>query len=143
MTGEALGYFMEIAMEQSYIKDVFYQAILMKKNRPAVQISLICEPTAKDQALNLVMKHTTTFGIRWQNQDRFILDRHLIQRDTENGPITYKVGFLDGQSVKMKWEYEDIKQMAKKTGKSLAELNASLQEQVRDWGINTKGGNDV
>ena len=55
--------------------DVFFTPIQMKKNRPGVVLTVLCEPKRTDEMIELLLQHTTTFGVRVTQAQRQVLDR--------------------------------------------------------------------
>ena len=74
MPGEEIGFAMEQLFE-SGARDVYTQAIGMKKSRPGVILSVICLPEDADRLAAVMLKHTTTLGIRREDMSRYVLDR--------------------------------------------------------------------
>ncbi len=111
-TGETLGY----AMEQLFAagaRDVHYTPILMKKNRPAYQITVICSPADRDRMEDILFAQTTTIGIRAQLMERRILPRESRQLLTSLGIVDVKVLF-EGDRQRFVPEYESIAAIARK-----------------------------
>jgi len=94
--------------------DVYFTSIQMKKNRPAVKISVLAPPAKREAVSRILLTETSTFGIRFTEMDRIILDRQIMQVQTSYGKVTVKVGSLDGQVVRFSPEYENCKQIARK-----------------------------
>ena len=110
MTGEAMGYTMELLLEEGAL-DVFYQPIQMKKNRPGILLHCFCPPERQDYFCNMILTHTTTRGVRFQEFHRKKMQASIRQVSTPYGPITIKDN--TGYGIhKSKPEYEDIKKAA-------------------------------
>lgn len=125
MTGEQLGYALELLMEQGAL-DAFTIPIGMKKSRPGILLTVLCRETDKEKMLGLIFKHTTTLGIRETFCNRHTLQRRVETVDTAYGPIRKKVSF--GYGVRRsKYEYEDIVRAARDNDRSIAEVLSDLQ----------------
>ena len=112
MTGEDIGFAMEQLFKAGAL-DVYTQAIGMKKSRPGVLLSVICPPDHADNLAAVMMKHTSTLGIRRQDMSRYVLARRMETIETPYGPVRVKIA--SGMGVeKMKAEYDDLKDMAEK-----------------------------
>ena len=74
MTGEALGCAMERLLEAGAL-DVFYTPVQSKKNRPAVLLTALCKPTDADRLAAEILRHTTTFGVRRTDCQRYAMER--------------------------------------------------------------------
>ena len=125
MTGEAVGF----AMEQLFragARDVYTQPIGMKKSRPGVLLSVICLPQDADRLAGIIMKHTTTLGIRRQDMDRYILERTVETVETAYGPVRVKTACGFGVQ-RRKAEYDDVAALAEQNGLSLDDIRKGLQ----------------
>ena len=115
---------MELLLEKGAL-DVYTTPIGMKKNRPGVLLSVLCNPCKKDEMRLLLLTHTTTLGIREQSFRRATLGREILTVDSEFGPIRCKIS--RGYSVeKRKYESDDLCRIAKETGLSLSEIRSKL-----------------
>ncbi len=94
--------------------DVFYTSVMMKKNRPAVKISVLAPPAKREAVSHILLTETSTFGIRFTEMDRIILDRQHMEVQTPYGKVAVKVGSMDGQVMHFSPEYESCKQIARK-----------------------------
>lgn len=129
MTGEDLGF----AMEQLFAagaRDVYTQSIGMKKNRPGVLLSVLCLPQDADQLAAVMMKYTTTLGIRRQDMSRYVLDRKEETVSTEYGPVRVKRASGMGAD-RCKPEYEDIAALAREHNLSLEDIRDAVRKNFR------------
>jgi uncharacterized protein (TIGR00299 family) protein len=124
MTGEELGYCMEVLFEAGAL-DVFYQPIQMKKNRPGILLHCFCRPEKKDTFLGLLFTHTTTRGIRIQMISRAVLSSRFEEVQTPCGTIRSKVSTGYG-ITKSKYEFEDVKKAARENNLSLADVKKQI-----------------
>ena len=114
MTGEDIAFAMERLFEAG-ARDVYTQAIGMKKSRPGVLLSVICMPEDADRLAKTMMENTTTLGIRRQDMGRYLLERHVETVHTVYGDV--RVKRASGMGVeRAKPEYEDVAALAKKHG---------------------------
>ncbi len=112
--------------------DVYIQPIIMKKSRPAVIISVICETGDLIKMQDILFAETTTFGIRRQLMDRSKLERKMISVESEYGPIHIKLGYLGGKPIKAMPEYEDIKKAAQVYSRPFNEIYNEILGICRD-----------
>lgn len=120
MTGEELGFFMELMLAEG-VKDIYYQPIFMKKNRPATAVTILLNPTDLDYFSELIFKHTSTLGFRHMICPRREMERQSLASDL-NGE-SYQVKVAQWQNTqKISYEYEDIKRIALKQNKTLQEV---------------------
>jgi uncharacterized protein (TIGR00299 family) protein len=115
ISSELLGHFLERALAQGAL-DVFYTPVQMKKNRPAVLVTVLCTEADADKFTELLLRETTTFGVRRATQERRKLHREFVAVATPYGPVTLKLGKLDGQTLHATPEYEACKSLAEKAG---------------------------
>lgn len=125
MTGEALGFALERLLDEGAL-DAFVQPITMKKSRPAQMLTCIVESDKANYFAALMLRHTTTFGVRSVPCNRYILARKFIKADTNLGEISIKTG--SGYGVeKYKPEYEDIAAIAREKGLPISAVLQSLE----------------
>lgn len=125
MTGEAIAFAQEELLGTG-ARDVFITPIQMKKSRPAVMLSVICDEESKAGFVELIFKHTTTLGVREIICNRYTLDREIVKRDSEFGTVNIKKASGYGVQREKK-EYEDLARIAREKGLSLAEVEAAIR----------------
>jgi hypothetical protein len=111
--------------------DVYLTNILMKKNRPAVKLTVLSEPEDKDKLIRIIFEETTSIGVRIRNEERKTLKREIKEVNTQYGKIRVKIAKLDGQIINTMPEYEDCKKIAKKKNISLIEIYDTIKDQKR------------
>ena len=125
MTGEDIGFAME-RLFKAGARDVYTQSVGMKKNRPGVLLSVVCLPKDADRLAEVIMKHTTTLGIRRQDMSRYALSRKIETIGTPYGEVRVKRAFGMGVS-REKAEFDDLASIAEKSDKSLNEVRRMLK----------------
>lgn len=131
MTGEMLGYVQERLFAIG-ARDVWFTPIQMKKNRPAVMMSIIVSADLEAQAIELVMHETSTLGVRVRPLERVEAGREVIQVDTTLGRVSVKVKRLDGRVVSVSPEYEDVRLIALDRGLPLQEVYRVVQREAEE-----------
>ncbi len=107
--------------------DVFLTPIIMKKSRPAVMVSVLCD-VGKQKAMEKVLwLNSSTFGLRSYKVAKSMLRRETVKVKTKYGEIKVKSGYLDGRMIKSKPEYEDCKGLAKENGVSIQDIYESIR----------------
>ena len=106
MTPEAIGAAFDILLGNGAL-DVYATPIVMKKNRPAVTLSCLCREEDTEAMADLILKHTTSLGVRITQHKRIIMKRSSITAETEYGSIRIKQAEGSG-AIKQKPEYDDI-----------------------------------
>ena len=123
-TGESLGFAMERLFDAGAL-DVYWTSVGMKKNRPAVLLTCMCRPEDREKMVALLFRHTTTLGVREAVFRRYTLARESRTVPTPDGSVRIKVS--SGYGVRReKAEFEDLAEIARKTGKSLAEIQKDI-----------------
>ena len=110
-SGEVLGFVMD-ELFAAGARDVYYTPIYMKKNRPAVQINIICREQDVDKLQNILFCNTTTIGVRRCRMERTILPREIRQMDTPYGKVQVKVCRI-GEEVRAYPEYDSVVELCK------------------------------
>lgn len=119
-TGETLGHAMERLMKAGAL-DVWFTPIQMKKNRPAVTLSVLCKTNDTETLSDIIFMETSTIGIRTQELDRITLKREIRTVKTELGEARVKLVNVRGLE-RVQPEYEDCAGLAEKNNLSLNEV---------------------
>ena len=106
--------------------DVFLTPIIMKKSRPAVKISVICDDRRRHDLEEVLWNETTTLGLRVNRIVKRMLRRDNSDVQTAYGPVSMKNAYLRGKRIKRKPEYEDCKRLAKEHGVPIKTIYDSL-----------------
>ncbi len=99
--------------------DVTLTPVQMKKNRPGVQLSVLCEPTLEAKIVHTLLTETSAFGVRRSEKRRYKLERRFEKVQTAFGEITLKLGLLKGELVQVAPEFESCRAASEKTGEPL------------------------
>jgi uncharacterized protein (TIGR00299 family) protein len=124
MNPQMYGYFLDKALALGAL-DVFAVPAHMKKNRPGINLVVVCAPDQIDAMAAQIFAETTTIGIRYTLARRKTLDRELVEVQTEYGGTTIKVSFLNGRRVNFAPEYECCCRLAMEKGVALKEVMAA------------------
>lgn len=125
MDAETFGHVLERALEAGAL-EVFHTPVQMKKSRPGVHLSVLCAPEDRQRLARLLFEETTTLGLRWTRQDRWVLEREMMEVPTEWGPVRVKAARLNGEIVNLAPEYEDLREAARKSGRPLKTLRQQV-----------------
>lgn len=126
-TGEVMGYAMDCLLEAG-ARDVFFTPIYMKKNRPAYKLSVLCDEEQIREMDEILFRETTTIGVRRCRVKRDILKRRLAEAETPWGKARVKICVLPDGAEVFYPEYESVKELARKTGKSYQEIYRTVRE---------------
>ncbi len=119
-TGEVLGHTLTRLMDAGAL-DAYFTPIQMKKNRPAVMLSVLCKREEAEEISNIIFRETGTIGIRTQEMDRITLKRKFKTVKTELGEVRVKSVTVRGLE-RVQPEYEDCARIAKENNLSLNEV---------------------
>lgn len=110
MTGEQAGFAAERLMSEGAL-EVYTSPVQMKKNRPAILLTVICREEDREKTARLIFAYTTTIGIRYFSAGRYILDRSETKVKTKYGEVRVKKSRGYGVT-REKAEYEDLREIA-------------------------------
>lgn len=112
MSGEFFSPLMEKLFEIGSL-DVYFTPIFMKKNRPAYQISVVVPKINVETVAETFFTYSSTFGIRYYDISRIILDRKVEVVEFMDEKVHMKIGEYMGIK-KISFEYEDVLHISKK-----------------------------
>lgn len=127
MTGEEIGFACETLFKEGAL-DVYTVGIGMKKSRPGVLLVCLCRALDICRIEECIFRHTTTLGIRRVWCERSVLSRTIEQVETPWGTVRRKRSHFSGQEevLREKPEYEDLADIAEKTGMSIAQIRKRI-----------------
>ncbi len=109
--GEVVGYATAKLWEAGAL-DVYTTAIQMKKNRPGVTITVLCQPPHVEKIERVLFRETGTLGVRRWPASRHKLERKPHQVETEFGTVEGKLGWIAGQEPSFSPEFESCSRLA-------------------------------
>ncbi len=124
LSGEDLGYAFEALFEAGAL-DVLYLPGVGKKNRPAGLMQVVCDDARLAVVQDAFLRATLTLGLRRRRMERVALPRRQVELLTPLGPVRAKeAGY--GEERWTAPEYEALRLLAKRSGKSVAALRRML-----------------
>jgi len=129
LSGEVTGYAVGRLLDAGAL-DVFCVPIYMKKNRPAVLLTVLAAPQDADRLEAVLFAETASFGVRRSLARRNKLRRETLTVQTRYGPIRMKVGRRGQNQVTASPEYEDCRLAAESHAVPLREV---MGEAWRCW----------
>ena len=111
--------------------------IQMKKNRPGVQLSVLCEEAALGNIADLIFAETTAFGIRMDRVERWKLERRFEPVVTPFGEITVKLGLRGGVVVQTAPEFESCRAASERTGEPLRAVYEAALRAYREQALSS------
>jgi hypothetical protein len=127
MNPELFGHIMSRLFEAGAL-DVYYTPIFMKKNRPATMLSVIAHPEDEARLAELILRETTTLGVRTNRYQRYELDRHIQQVETPYGPVEVKIKIMEGKVVSAAPEYESCRKLAVEKNVPLSDIYLAVHQ---------------
>jgi uncharacterized protein (TIGR00299 family) protein len=137
-TGEILGSLMDRLLASGTL-DVSYTPIQMKKNRPAVLLTVLCEPEKAEALSLLLLRETPTLGVRLQQMQRLKAQRSQQTIATPLGPLLIKVKRLGTRVISAAPEYEDCLRLSQERNLPLADVYDLVQPIITATIIGSKG----
>jgi hypothetical protein len=107
--------------------DVFFTPIIMKKSRPAVKVSVLCDIGKQIEIKHVLWFNSSTFGLRSYKVSKAMLKRKVVKIKTKFGEVSVKKGYFNGRMIKSKPEYEDCRKLAKENGVSIQDIYESIR----------------
>lgn len=102
--------------------DVTLTPVIMKQGRPGIVLSALAPHEKAEAVADLVLRETTTLGIRMSEVHRKVLPRRMQTVRTSGGSVRMKLADIDGGSIKAAPEYQDCKRIAERTGRPVREV---------------------
>ncbi len=116
--------------------DVSVSQILMKKGRPAFELEVMSKIELTAKMAEIIFNSATTIGLRVQRSPRLILKRKSAVYNTPSGQsVAYKISYLKGSMIRLKPEFEDLKNFAAASKISIDEARAIIMAEIQKSGI--------
>ncbi len=107
-TAERSGWMIQRGLELGAL-DAWMTPVVGKKGRPAVCFTILATESTAPRLADWVLRHSSTFGLRYTRRDRLMLVRTQETRETPRGSVRFSVGrTTTGEKVKEKPEFEDL-----------------------------------
>ena len=120
--------------------DVFITSIIMKKNRPAVKLSVLCKNNIIEKISGILFSETTTIGLRSYNVNKGALDRKIVEIETRFGKVKIKQAFYQGKMIKNKPESADCQKIARQNKIPVKDVYDEIYYQLKKSDLgNAKG----
>jgi uncharacterized protein (TIGR00299 family) protein len=131
MTPEQLAY-LQRALLGAGALDVYVTSVLMKKGRPGFDITVMVEEAARLAMSELLLRESSTFGVRSYAVEREVLDRRSVDVQTAYGAVRVKEGVRDGGVIKASPEYEDCRRISESQELPLADVQQAAMDGYRN-----------
>ncbi len=120
------------ALFASGARDVTLAPLIMKKGRPGTLVQVIAEPRLVERIAAVLLRETTTIGVRTYPVERYVLPREERTVATAYGPVRVKLVTLPDGARRAAPEYEDCRRVARERGVPVAEVYAAAQRAALD-----------
>ena len=130
MNPQIYDYVMEKLFAQGAL-DVWFTHIQMKKNRPAVMLSVLAPGDAESRLAETVMRETSTLGIRVRPIFRHIAGRDIVEIDSTFGKVRVKVKRFQGELLSISPEYDECRRIAAEKNIPLREVYRTVEAEAR------------
>lgn len=121
MTGEYVASAAELLRDAGAL-DVTLLQTIMKKGRPGVRIEVLCRPADTARLEELLLRESSTIGVRRTSVSRRALPRTAGSIDVFGHAVAVKTVQLPGGGERSKAEYEDVRRVARETGRTTADI---------------------
>lgn len=126
MSPEQLGHVMNLLFAGGCL-DAHFAPVFMKKNRPATSVQVLAAPDDANKFIELLLRETSTFGVKLIPCQRFCLARRFEEVSTPFGRVRIKIGMWGDSALKASPEYEDCRTLAEEKRVPIAEVFLAAQ----------------
>jgi uncharacterized protein (TIGR00299 family) protein len=130
MNPQVYGYLMEQIFAAG-AADVWFTPIQMKKNRPAVMLSVLTPAHLEAEMMDIIMKETSTLGVRVRPVSRHVAQREAFDIESSLGHAGVKVKRFSGDIVMVAPEYDDCRRIAAERKLPFSEVRRIIEEEAR------------
>src|SRR5205823_8171682 len=95
MSPQLFGHVMDRAFELGAL-DCYFTPVQMKKNRPGMLLSILCNPAQRTALCEMLLVETTTLGVRSYEVERVALQRAIVTVETPYGALDTQEASIDG-----------------------------------------------
>jgi hypothetical protein len=136
VSGEIVGHAVDRLLMQG-AKDVSIVPMFTKKNRPGQIVKVVADQKDAQRLSRLLIEETGTLGVRVYYCERHVMNRESCSVEVSvNGVkelVKVKIAKdADGNIIRIKPEYDDLKRLAEKTNKPLRELAEIVISRARE-----------
>lgn len=131
LTGEEIGYLFEKLLDKG-ASDVSITPTIMKKNRQGSLLKVISNKKYRNNIVDAIFKETGSLGIRIApNIHRGLAKKEFVKKiigiEGKEYEVTFKIGYLNGEVISNRAEYEDLKRIAKDSGIALHKIKEMIK----------------
>jgi hypothetical protein len=120
-TGEQIGWLLDELLRRG-AADAFVGPVQMKKGRPGFLVTVLCDDARVPAITDLLLEESTSLGVRSRRVGRRVLERWQETRDTELGPVRWKVARLPSGALSARPEDDEVRRLCAELGLGRAEV---------------------
>lgn len=110
--------------------DAFVAPVTMKKSRPGHLFTVVAPAELRDPLAELLLRESTTIGLRFHRTERWVLDRRFDEVETKYGKVRVKVALREGRVLNAQPEFEECRALARQKDVPLKDV---LAEALAAW----------
>jgi len=127
---QLLAYVSELLLEAG-AWDVYRAAVQMKKGRTGVQMTVLSSEEKMPALRELLLRETTSIGLRWRMENKLALAREFVEVDTRWGKVRMKIArWASGEVANASPEFEVCRVIAREHKVPLKQV---MQEAMRAY----------
>lgn len=123
-TPQLLGYLVERLLVMGAL-DAWVTPAVMKKGRPGHLLSVMVEGRKREVVMDVVLRESTTLGVRFHRVERQALERDWVEVETPWGRVRVKRGLRGGEVLNAHPEFEDCRRVAEAAGVPVKQVMAA------------------
>lgn len=131
MNPQLYGHLTESLFE-SGAAEVFLTPVQMKKGRPGVLVTALCDPRKTEDVLGRLFAESSTLGVRLRREGRAELRRSIEEIETPLGRLRVKTALLPSGEERRVPEYDDLRRIARDRGRPLIEIMDEIRAFLRE-----------
>ena len=121
MNPEHYDYLMDKLFSEGAL-DVYFTPIQMKKNRPAIKLSVLYKNNEKE-IVDTIFEESSSLGMRfYEDIRRVCLERKFVNIITDWGKVKVKFGYKNDKIINISPEYDDCKKISQRENISLKKV---------------------
>jgi uncharacterized protein (TIGR00299 family) protein len=129
MTGEYVAAAADLIREAGAL-DVTLLQTIMKKGRPGVRFEVLCRPVDAARLEALLLRESNTIGVRRTEVSRRALPRSESSVDVFGHRVSVKTVQLPGGGERAKAEFDDVRRVARETGRTTADILEAIEKKT-------------
>jgi hypothetical protein len=141
MSPQVFGFVMERAFELGAL-DIFMIPAQMKKGRPGVLLTALCEEEKLESIIEMLLAQTSTLGVRYYDARRRVLERAIEEVSTRYGRVRIKVAHHAGRTLHFQPEYEDCARIAREANVALIDVQTAASAAFHERQTRGEGKED-